>query len=536
MSLLTDLPEWKALYAHLASSKEKKLIQLFNEDPNRFTNFSKTLSSPENDFKFLLDFSKNNVTSETLNLLLNLAKARNVEAFRDQMFSGEKINFTENRSVLHVALRDSTNPRPEVQAVQAKIKTFVNSIRSGEKTGTSGKKFTDIVNIGIGGSDLGPLMVTNALKFYSSPDLKVHFVSNVDGTHIAEVLKNIAPETTLFVIASKTFTTAETILNATTAKNFMLGKNLEISKHFIALSTNKEKVSAFGIDTNNMFEFWDWVGGRYSTWSAIGMSIALYIGYDNFEKFLAGAHFMDNHFKTAKLEDNLPVILAMIGIWYRNFYKYPTQCILPYDQYLTKFAAYFQQGDCESNGKYINRDGNRVDYETGPIIWGEPGTNGQHAFYQLLHQGTDVTPCDFLCFAKSLQDHDVIPEKHQNILLANFLAQTEALMTGKTKEQVLAENVPENLVNHKIFEGNRPTNSLLLNKLSPFSLGALISLYEHKIHVQGAVWGINSYDQWGVELGKQLAKKIEPELEAGFEGTLAHDSSTNGLISFIKDC
>ena len=546
-SLLTNLPEWQALKNHHEQTKNKNLNQLFENDPTRFNSFSKTLSNPENNFKLLFDYSKNNVTKETMSLLTDLAKARKVEEFRDQMFAGEKINFTENRAVWHVELRNlSESKRPEVAAVQAKMKKFTEDVRNGTngKTGTTGKKFTNIVNIGIGGSDLGPLMVTNALKFYSHPDLKVHFVSNVDGTHIAEVLNQIkssgkeAVETTLFVIASKTFTTAETILNATSAKNFMLEQNMDISKHFIALSTNKEKVANFGIDAeNNMFEFWDWVGGRYSTWSAIGMSIALYIGYDNFEKFLAGAHFMDNHFKNTKLEDgNIPMILALLGIWYRNFYKYPTHCILPYDQYLTKFAAYFQQGDCESNGKYINRNGNEVDYETGPIIWGEPGTNGQHAFYQLLHQGTEITPCDFLCFAKSLQDPKVISSKHQQILLANFLAQTEALMKGKSKEQVLAEKVPENLVPHKIFKGNRPTNSILCNKLSPYSLGALISMYEHKIHVQGAIWGINSYDQWGVELGKQLAKKIEVELEDGYEGELGHDSSTNGLIGFIKEC
>ena len=546
---ITKLPEWQALKNHYDQTKNVKLRQLFENSENkdccvdRFSSFSTELSSDAENFKFLLDYSKNNITAETLKLLIDLAKARNVEKFRDQMFSGEKINFTENRAVLHVALRESdeSSPvfRPEVAEVLSKMESFVNKVHSGEFVGTTGKKFTDIVNIGIGGSDLGPLMVTTALEYYRhSPDLNVHFVSNVDGTHIAEVLKKIekskAIETTLFIIASKTFTTAETILNATTAKNFMIKNDMAIDKHFIALSTNQEKVSNFGIDAeNNMFGFWEWVGGRYSTWSAIGMSIALYIGFDNFKKFQQGANFMDQHFKNAPLEKNIPVLLALIGVWYRNFYDYSTQCILPYDQYLSRFAAYFQQGDCESNGKYINRNGEQVDYSTGPIIWGEPGTNGQHAFYQLLHQGTTIVPCDFLCFAKSLNS-DVVPEKHQNILLANFLAQTEAMMKGKTKQEVIAENVPENLINHKIFQGNRPTNSIIVNKLSPFSLGALIAMYEHKIHVQGAIWDINSYDQWGVELGKQLAKKIEPELEKDFEGELGHDASTNGLIGFLK--
>lgn len=542
---LTNLPEWKDLQAHFESISQQNLRNLFDQDQSskqtRFQKFSHTLAEDQHDFKLLVDYSKNNITEETMQLLFRLAAARKVETFRNSMFAGDKINNTENRSVLHVALRE-LNPeskyfRPEVQKSQAKIEKFVNSVISGEKTGTTGQKFTDVVNIGIGGSDLGPVMVTEALKHYRG-NLTCHFVSNVDGNHIAEVLKNIEAraETTLFIIASKTFTTAETILNATTAKNFMLNKQMNISQHFIALSTNAEKVENFGIDPENMFEFWDWVGGRYSTWSAIGMSIALYVGYERFREFLAGANFMDQHFLNAKMEENLPIILALIGVWYRNFYNYQTQCILPYNQYLNKFAAYFQQGDCESNGKYITKEGEMItDYQTGPIIWGEPGTNGQHAFYQLLHQGTTIAPAEFLAFKESVHDAAQIPQKHQNILLANFLAQTEAMMRGKTKEEVIADGVPENLVNHKIFQGNRPTNSILCNKLTPFSLGSLISLYEHKIHVQGCIWNINSYDQWGVELGKVLAKKIENELEENFEGELKHDSSTNGLINFLKN-
>lgn len=532
-SQLSTSSEWEILKSNQKSVKKIHLRELFN-DSNRFDNFSKSLENKENNFKFLLDYSKNKITQESFDLLLKLAKSRNVEQYRDKMFAGEKINFTENRAVLHVALRD-TNPRPEVAAVKAKMQKVVNQIRSGEWKGTTEKPIKDIVNIGIGGSDLGPLMVTSALKHYSG-DINVHYVSNVDGTHITETLKSIeSPETTLFIIASKTFTTQETMTNAQTAKSFMLKHNMEVSRHFIALSTNKENVTRFGIDSENMFEFWDWVGGRYSIWSAIGMSAAIYVGWEQFEKFLAGAHFMDEHFKKADMSENVPVILALLGVWYRNFFNCSTHAILPYDQYMSRFAAYFQQGDCESNGKYITIDGTEVDYETGPVIWGEPGTNGQHAFYQLLHQGTEIVPADFLVFAQSLHDsNESTPNKHHQILLANFLAQTEALMKGKTREEVIAEKVPENLVNHKIFKGDRPTNSIIVNRLTPFALGALIAMYEHKIHVQGCIWGINSYDQWGVELGKQLAKKIEPELSSSFEGALNHDCSTNSLIDFIK--
>jgi len=529
-SLLTNLTEWSELKQHSKVFEKITLNELFTQNPARFSENSINLESKQHDFKLLLDYSKNKLTPETKQKLVNLAKARNVESYRDKMYSGEKINFTEDRAVLHVALRDQTNTRPEVQSVKDRMKVFTEKVRSGEWKGTTGKKIKDIVNIGIGGSDLGPLMAATALSYYKG-DIDAHFVSNVDGAHIAQALANVeSPETTLFIIASKTFTTAETLMNANAAKKFMQDAGMDVAKHFIALSTSKDKVAAFGIDTENMFEFWDWVGGRYSLWSAIGMSVALYIGWENFENMLSGAHFMDNHFKTAKLEENVPVMLALIGVWYRNFFGYSTQAILPYDQHLSRFAAYFQQGDCESNGKYINKNGDRVDYETGPVIWGEPGTNGQHAFYQLLHQGTDTVPADFLAFSKSLYD-----EKHHTVLLSNFLAQTEALMCGKSEEEVRSENVPENLVKHKVFEGNRPTNSIVCNKLTPFSLGALVAMYEHKIFVQGAIWGINSYDQWGVELGKVLAKRIQPELDAEFDdGKLDHDSSTNGLIQFIK--
>lgn len=467
-----------------------------------------------------------------------------------QCLVGKKINFTENRAVLHIALRnrsnkeiivDGKNVTPDVNAVLAHMKEFTNQVLSGEWKGYTGKKITDVVNIGIGGSDLGPLMVTEALKPYNK-GLNLHFVSNIDGTHIAEVLKKLNPETVLFIIASKTFTTQETITNATSAKQWFLNiakDESAVAKHFVALSTNAPKVTEFGIDSKNMFGFWDWVGGRYSLWSAIGLSISLSIGYENFEKLLEGAHYMDNHFQTAPLEQNAPVILALLGIWYHNFYGAETHALLPYDQYLHRFAAYFQQGDMESNGKYVTRSGQQVNYSTGPIVWGEPGTNGQHAFYQLIHQGTRLIPCDFIAPA---QTHNPIANNlHHKILLANFLAQTEALMKGKTEAEAKAELVKsgmadrdvQHILPHKVFQGNRPTNSIVVKKITPFILGALIAMYEHKIFTQGVIWDINSYDQWGVELGKQLAKAIEPELQDN-NPVSSHDSSTNGLINFIK--
>ncbi|RLV97369.1 hypothetical protein DV515_00011844, partial [Chloebia gouldiae] len=510
---------------------------------------SLTLNTDHGDI--LLDYSKNLVTEEVMKMLMELAKSRGVESARERMFSGEKINFTENRAVLHIALRNRSNVPilvdgkdvvPEVNKVLDKMKHFCQRVRSGEWKGYTGKAITDVVNIGIGGSDLGPLMVTEALKPYSKGGPRVWFVSNIDGTHIAKTLAELKPDTTLFIIASKTFTTQETITNAETAKEWFLRAANDpsaVAKHFVALSTNAPKVKDFGIDPENMFEFWDWVGGRYSLWSAIGLSIALHIGFDNFESLLAGAHWMDNHFHTAPLEKNVPVLLAMLGVWYINCYGCETHALLPYDQYMHRFAAYFQQGDMESNGKYITKKGSRVDYSTGPIVWGEPGTNGQHAFYQLIHQGTRMIPCDFLIPVQT--QHPIRNGLHHKILLANFLAQTEALMKGKTADEArkelqaagLSGEALEKLLPHKVFEGNRPTNSIMFTKLNPFTLGAIIAMYEHKIFVQGVVWDINSYDQWGVELGKQLAKKIEPELESDAPVT-SHDSSTNGLINFIK--
>lgn len=495
-----------------------------------------------------MDYSKNRITDETLALLMQLARECELEQAIDAMFKGEKINETEGREVLHTALRnlsstpvevDGTDVMPQVRAVLARMKNFSARVIGGDWKGFTGKEITDVVNIGIGGSDLGPVMVTEALKAYRTR-LNVHFVSNVDGTHIAETLKPLNPETTLFLVASKTFTTQETMANAESAKAWFLKAGAaagDVAKHFAALSTNEKGVAAFGIDTANMFEFWDWVGGRYSLWSAIGLSIALAIGFDNFEKLLAGAHAADNHFKTASFEDNIPVILAMLGVWYNNFFDAESHAILPYDQYLHRFAAYFQQGDMESNGKYVDRNGNRVDYETGPIIWGEPGTNGQHAFYQLIHQGTKLIPCDFIAPAVS---HNPIGNHHQ-LLLSNFFAQTEALMNGKSEGEVIAELTEqgksepeiERLKNFKVFEGNRPTNSFLVKKVTPETLGTLIAFYEHKIFVQGIIWNVFSFDQWGVELGKQLANKILPELKA--EGEVeSHDSSTNGLINQYK--
>jgi glucose-6-phosphate isomerase len=517
---------------------------LFVSDPERF-------NTCHIQFKeILVDYSKNRITTETLSLLLELAEEAGIRTAIKNMFSGEKINETENRAVLHVALRnrknspiyvDSQNVMPQVNAVLQKMGGFSKKLRSGEWKGYRGDRITDIVNIGIGGSDLGPVMVTEALRPFADKNLAVHFVSNIDGTHLTEVLKKLNPATTLFMIASKTFTTQETMTNAFSARDWFLkqaGDSIHVARHFVALSTNVTKVEEFGIDKDNMFEFWDWVGGRYSMWSAIGLSIACYIGFDNFCDLLQGAHDMDRHFLETPFDKNIPVILALIGIWYNNFFGAATEVILPYDQYMHRFPAYFQQGNMESNGKSASRDGERIDYQTGSIVWGEPGTNGQHAFYQLIHQGTKFIPADFLAPAVS---HNPIGE-HHNILLSNFFAQTEALMNGKSKEEVVAELKKQGksdeeiakLTPHKVFEGNKPTNSILFNKLTPRVLGSLIAMYEHKIFVQGVIWNIFSFDQWGVELGKQLAGKILPELQDD-NPVNAHDPSTNGLINAFKE-
>jgi len=538
----TTTQAYKYLADHYIDMASKSLKEMFETDNQRFAKFSLLFEN------ILLDFSKNRIDDETIALLIQLAKECLVNEAINAMFSGEKINVTEGRPVLHVALRNRSNTpiyvdgkdvMPDVNRVLQQMKTFSDNIISGTWKGFTGKAITDVVNIGIGGSDLGPVMVTEALKAYKN-HLNMHFVSNVDATHIVETLKGLNPETTLFLIASKTFTTQETMTNAHSARDWFIaggGKDADVAKHFAALSTNSEGVSKFGIDTKNMFEFWDWVGGRYSLWSAIGLSIALSIGFENFVELLEGAHAMDQHFKTTELEQNLPVTLALVGIWYNNFFDAETNAILPYDQYMHRFAAYFQQGDMESNGKHVDRNGNPVDYSTGPIIWGEPGTNGQHAFYQLIHQGTKLIPCDFIAPAIS---HNPLGE-HHNMLLSNFFAQTEALMNGKTREEVVAElkksgktdEEIEKLAPFKMFDGNRPTNSILLKEITPRSLGSLIAMYEHKIFVQGIIWNIYSFDQWGVELGKQLAGKILPELKDDSEVT-THDSSTNGLINQYK--
>jgi glucose-6-phosphate isomerase len=518
---------------------------LFAADADRFQRFSRLFAGDD----ILVDFSKNIITDKTLELLLQLARERDVEGWRRRMFEGEKINNTEHRAVLHTALRNRSNRpvivdgkdvMPDVNRVLKRMRSFTEAVRSGEWKGGTGKAITDIVNIGIGGSDLGPLMVTHALTPFGRDKLHMHFVSNIDGTHMVETLRHLHRETTLFVIASKTFTTQETITNARTARDWFLtrgGTKTAVAKHFVAVSTNTKAVSAFGIDTDNMFEFWDWVGGRYSLWSAVGLSIALYIGMDHFEELLAGAHDMDEHFRTAPLEENIPVILGMLGIWYNNFFDADTHAILPYDQYMHRFPAYFQQGDMESNGKRVTRDGQLVDYSTGPIIWGEPGTNGQHAFYQLIHQGTKLVPCDFLA---PIETKNPVG-RHHPMLLSNFFAQTEALMRGKNEDEVRAELAEaglkgaelEALVPHKVFPGNRPTNSILFQKLTPHTLGALIAMYEHKIFVQSIIWHINAFDQWGVELGKELARKVLAELD-DFDEVKSHDCSTNGLINYFK--
>jgi glucose-6-phosphate isomerase len=537
MSSLTASVAWQALVQHAAGLANVHMRDLFAADPERFARMSREACG------IFIDYSKHRATDATLRQLFALARQTEVERWRDQMFAGAKINATEDRAVLHVALREPlASARPEVRAVRDKMRSLTERVRNGRWLGTTGKPIVDIVNIGIGGSDLGPKMVAEALRPYWQPGLRAHFVSNVDGTHIAETLRTVDPERTLFVVASKTFTTQETLTNARTARAWLLDSlgadEAAIARHFVAVSTNAKEVAAFGIDTANMFEFWDWVGGRYSLWSAVGLSIACAIGMDRFDELLAGAHEMDEHFRTAPLEQNLPVILAMLGVWYASFWGAESHAILPYDQYLHRFAAYFQQGDMESNGKGVDRQGRPItDYTTGPIIWGEPGTNGQHAFYQLIHQGTRLIPCDFIA---PIETHNPLDNHHQ-ILLANFFAQTEALMQGKTSEQARAELVAqklpparvEQLVPHKMFSGNRPTTSILVQKITPRTLGALIALYEHKIFVQGIVWNVYSFDQWGVELGKQLASKILPEL-AGSETVTSHDSSTNGLINLYK--
>jgi len=538
----TTTQAYKYLADHYAEMSAKSLKELFKTDNERFEKFSLKFEN------ILLDYSKNRIDERTIALLIQLARECSVNKAIEAMFSGEKINATEGRPVLHIALRNRSNTpiyvdgkdvMPDVNRVLEQMKTFSEAIISGSWKGFTGKAITDVVNIGIGGSDLGPVMVTEALRPYKN-HLEMHFVSNVDATHLVENLKGLSPETTLFLIASKTFTTQETMTNAHSARDWFLkggGKEADVAKHFAALSTNTEGVEKFGIDTKNMFEFWDWVGGRYSLWSAIGLSIVLSVGYENFTELLAGAHAMDEHFRTTEFEQSLPVALALVGIWYNNFFDSETNAILPYDQYMHRFAAYFQQGDMESNGKHVDRNGNPVDYSTGPIIWGEPGTNGQHAFYQLIHQGTKLIPCDFIAPAIS---HNPLGEHHK-MLLSNFFAQTEALMNGKSHEEVVAElktsgktdEEIEKLAPFKMFDGNRPTNSILLKEITPHSLGSLIALYEHKIFVQGIIWNIYSFDQWGVELGKQLAGKILPELKDDSEVT-SHDSSTNGLINQYK--
>lgn len=539
----TRTDAWKKLKKHHQELKNIQIKDLFKSDTRRFQKFSLTFE------EMIVDFSKNRITKETINLLLELAKETNLEAEIKAMFSGDKINVTEDRAVLHIALRnrskkaikvDGKNVMSQVNSVLDQMKVFSNKIIAGKWKGYTRKRITDVVNIGIGGSDLGPVMVTEALKPYWKKGRTVHFVSNVDGTHIQETLKGLSPETTLFIVASKTFTTQETMTNARSARDWFLKKAKKkefVKKHFVAVSTNQAGVEDFGIAAENMFGFWDWVGGRYSLTSAIGLSIACTIGFERFEELLDGFHSMDRHFAKTSFGENIPVMLALIGIWYNNFFGTETEAILPYDQYLHRFAAYFQQGNMESNGKFVDRNGKKVNYQTGPVVWGEPGTNGQHAFYQLIHQGTKLIPCDFIAPANS---HNQIGDHHVK-LLSNFFAQTEALMNGKTKAEATEDLKAAGKTNEeiakllpfKIFEGNRPTNSILIKKISPRSLGSLLAMYEHKIFVQGVIWNIYSFDQWGVELGKQLAKKILPELE-NEKVVKSHDSSTNGLINNYK--
>ena len=540
---LTPSSSEQQLQTHFRQLSDKSILELFNNDPSRFDQFSLKWND------FLVDYSKNLITEESIQLLLALANEKGVPGAIEAMFSGEKINFTEDRAVLHTALRnrsgsavlvDGEDVMPSVLKELEKMKIFCGRVHAKEWLGYTGKPIKSIVNIGIGGSDLGPVMVTEALKPYWVEGIESYFVSNVDGTHIAETLKKINPETTLFLIASKTFTTQETMTNAHSARTWLteaLGAEKAVANHFVALSTNAQAVTEFGINPENMFIFWDWVGGRYSLWSAIGLSIALTIGYKNFEDLLVGAYEMDEHFRTTEFDKNIPVLLALIGVWYNNYFGYETEAILPYDQYMHRFAAYFQQGNMESNGKSVDKEGEAIGYQTGPIVWGEPGTNGQHAFYQLIHQGTKVIPCDFIAPAIS---HNPIGDHHTK-LMSNFFAQTEALMKGKTAEEAendmrtagIDETTLKKLVPFKTFEGNRPTNSILVKKITPKTLGSIIALYEHKIFVQGIIWNINSFDQWGVELGKQLANKILPELNKP-EDIKNHDSSTNGLINAFK--
>jgi glucose-6-phosphate isomerase len=543
MRSVTGLAEWKALEQHWGEIEQTHMRELFAQDPDRFNSLSTT------DCGLLLDYSKNRITTKTMDLLLQLARAVDIPGCREQMFAGEPINITEGRSVLHTALRNRSNRpvlvdnrdvMPEVNSVLELMESFSNRVRSGEWRGHSGQRITDVVNIGIGGSNLGPLMACEALRHYQSPDIRLHFVSNVDATHLVETLKPLNPETTLFIVASKTFTTQETLTNAHAARAWCLDRfkdDVAITSHFVAVSTNSDAVAAFGIDTDNMFIFWDWVGGRYSLWSAIGLPIALAVGMDRFYEMLDGAHAMDKHFQSADLEQNMPVIMALIGVWYSNFAGAATHAVLPYDQYLRLLPDYLQQADMESNGKRVTKDGQGVDYTTGPVLWGMAGTDGQHAFYQLIHQGTQMIPADFIAPVLS---HNELGDQHQK-LLANCLAQTEALMKGKSEQEARAEleasglsqERVEELLPHKVFPGNSPTNTILIDKLTPHRLGSLIALYEHKIFVQGVIWNLNSFDQWGVELGKQLAGVILPELQ-GEASDAGHDSSTSSLIDYCN--
>ncbi len=536
MTRLTHLPSWQKLSRHYQDISQLHMRDLFDQDPRRFERFSVKLG------EILFDYSKNRITVETVPLLMELAREAGLDEFIRAMFSGEKINNTEERAVLHVALRNRSNTpvivdgqdvMPEVNRVLAKMRAFSDAVRSGEWKGYSGEVITDVVNIGIGGSDLGPKMVCEALKPYAHPGLSVHFVSNVDGTDLVETLKRLNPKTTLFLVASKTFTTQETMTNAHSARRWFLAAAKDesaIARHFAAMSTNTQAVGKFGIDTQNMFEFWDWVGGRYSLWSAIGLSIAISLGMDVFEQLLAGAHKADQHFRTTPFERNIPAIMGLLGIWYNNFFGAHSHAILPYDQYLLHFPSYFQQGDMESNGKGVTIEGEAVNYATGPVIWGQPGTNGQHAFYQLIHQGTKLIPADFIGFCRP--PHPI--GDHHAKLMANFFAQTEALAFGRTAQELQAAGVPGELIPHKTFEGNRPTNTILAPALTPASLGRLIALYEHKIFVQGVIWQIYSFDQWGVQLGKELAGRILPELQSAAEPDLQHDCSTNALIRYFR--
>ena len=547
MSQINQSPIWQSLNQHKKDIESISLREMFKSDPNRFNHFHIQFND------LLLDYSKHRISKETISLLVKLAKEADVEGWRNRMFEGEKINSTEHRAVLHTALRnqnispiisDGEDVMPKIKNVLKKMRRFSEEVRSGQWKGFTGKAITSVINIGIGGSDLGPAMVCQALKAYGSKTITPYFVSNVDGADLSQALEKCNPETTLFIIASKTFTTQETMTNAFSARDWFLKAakdNQHIKKHFVALSTNQHVVSEFGIDTENMFEFWDWVGGRYSLWSAIGLSIALYIGMDGFEDLLKGGFEMDEHFKTAPIEQNIPMMMGLLGIWYINFFNFPTHAILAYDQGLSKLAPYLQQADMESNGKFINRDGEHIDFHTGPVIWGEVGTNGQHAFYQLLHQGTEIVPADFIMPIESQYALGKDGNEHHKILLSNFIAQTQSLMLGKTYNEARAEIEKqgyegediESFIPQKTFEGNRPTSSILFKKLTPKTLGQIIAMYEHKIFTQGIIWNINSFDQWGVEYGKQIAKQVLPKLSEKTP-TDNFDSSTNGLINYIK--